>query len=376
MQSTKAYIAEITAANPRHGEGSGVLLKDGRILYIYSRFTGGKDHDFSELFGGILNPDTGELTDTKVYFPDPAALNQMSVSLERLQDSSIAALWLKKTAPDRDQILFARSLDEGVTWSEPEVIDSCIGAEYYVVNNDRLRQFSSGRIAVPVCVYRGPNIPGEDGLIMGQSDFQMLYSDDYGKSWQVSAIVPSCPDTPCPMPNLLNPGGWKWIQRYRHRECEPGVEEVSNGRIFLYGRTAYGTMHSTWSEDGGATFAPMHPNFDIVAPNGPESIRCIPGSKRLVCLYNDRSDVIFADDVRHFSWRTPLTLAVSDDDGATWHNLADVEDESHNYCYTSMLFTKEYLLLTYYESENLPDGTRRNLASLKMQKIALSELLK
>ena len=72
-----------------------------------------------------------------------------------------------------------------------------------------------------------------------------------------------------------------------------------------------------------------------------------------------------------WSWRTPLTLSYSDDNGRSWTKYEQIEDESHNYCYTSMTFLGKTLLLTYYESENREDGTRRNLASLKMQTVQL-----
>jgi hypothetical protein len=82
--------------------------------------------------------------------------------------------------------------------------------------------------------------------------------------------------------------------------------------------------------------------------------------------------VIFGDTENNWHWRTPLTLAYSDDNGRSWHNYQQIEDDSHNYCYTSITFTEpKKALLTYYESENCADGTRRNLASLKAQIIEL-----
>ena len=61
-------------------------------------------------------------------------------------------------------------------------------------------------------------------------------------------------------------------------------------------------------------------------------------------------------------------LAYSDDNGRHWQKFRKIEDESHNYCYTSITFVEsKKVLLTYYESENRADGTRRNLASFKVQ---------
>ena len=96
-----------------------------------------------------------------------------------------------------------------------------------------------------------------------------------------------------------------------------------------------------------------------------------------MCVFNNRHHIAFGDTERFWSWRTPLTLAVSDDDASTWRILGNIEDESHNYCYTSMLFFGREILLTYYESENsIKDGKpeRRSLASLKMQLLDLETI--
>ena len=77
------------------------------------------------------------------------------------------------------------------------------------------------------------------------------------------------------------------------------------------------------------------------------------------------------DGDNHWGWRTPLTLAYSDDNGHSWKKYEEIEDDSHNYCYMSMTFIGKKMLLTYYESENREDGTRRNLGSLKMQTVML-----
>ncbi len=72
----KQIIMPHTPAVTRSGEGSAVLLKNGNILLIYIRFTGGgADHDTSELFGGILDPVTGKIQDGRIFFQDVGAVN-------------------------------------------------------------------------------------------------------------------------------------------------------------------------------------------------------------------------------------------------------------------------------------------------------------
>ncbi len=359
----RQIIVPSTAAVTRSGEGSAVLLKNGEILFIYSRFTGGgADHDNADLFGGTLDPATGEIRDGRIFFQDPAALNQMSVSLERLQDGDIGLLYLRKSAPDADDIFFSRSSDEGKSWTSAVKVNFSSEEKYMVVNADRLRQFSSGRIAVPAAL---------KGTSEEPSSLGMFYSDDGGRNWSLSDRIRVL-DKNIRAPLSLREQDRQYWQDgcdYVHRLQEPGVEELPDGRILLYCRTTLGYMYQAYSDDNGKTWSELKAAPEIVSPAAPQSIRRIPGSKRLLCVFNDRRGASFANSDENWNWRTPLTLAVSDDNAGTWRILGNIEDESHNYCYTSILFFKEKILLTYYESENaVLDGKpeRRNLASLKM----------
>ena len=135
----------------------------------------------------------------------------------------------------------------------------------------------------------------------------------------------------------------------------------------LYIRVEPGLISLTTAPEDVA----LAPQLDIIAPLSPQSIRREPGTSRLWCVYNDRSGVTFGDAENHWGWRTPLTLAYSDDNGESWKKFEQIEDDSHNYCYISMTFKGKLLILTYYESENREDGTRRNLGALKMQTVQL-----
>ena len=45
--------------------------------------------------------------------------------------------------------------------------------------------------------------------------------------------------------------------------------------------------------------------------------------------------------------RTPLTIAVSDDDGRTWTRTQNIETADAWFCYTAIHWTEEHLLLGY-----------------------------
>ncbi len=51
----------------------------------------------------------------------------------------------------------------------------------------------------------------------------------------------------------------------------------------------------------------------------------------------------------HFGARTPLTAAISDDDGKSWSRIRNIEEEPEfAYSYTSIHFRGDEVLLTYY----------------------------
>ena len=121
--------------NPRNSEGSFVTLKNGRILFIYTRFNGkhGGD-DGAAVIAQRHSDDNGETwtKQDKIIVENEGTQNVMSVSLLRLANGRIALFYLKKNS-DFDCRPFLRfSDDEAESWSAP--ID-CIPREigYYVL---------------------------------------------------------------------------------------------------------------------------------------------------------------------------------------------------------------------------------------------------
>ena len=360
----------------RAGEGSAVLLKDRTVLFAYSQIPEGGDASFSTIQCGILDPETGEMTGFREILPNPRGLQQMSVSLERLADGSIGLAFLQRFAAEEDCMLFTRSFDEGKTWLPPVNITEEVNKKYHFIicNNDRMRQFSGGRIALPLNLYPEDYTNHSDFCFSGgkHNDAAILYSDDYGQNWQLSQTV-ALKNENIVKPARINPRfAWEHLIKMVDLTQEPGVEELPDGRIMLYVRTWLGCMYAAYSEDGGLHWGDFHAVPDLIAPDGPESIRRIPGTDKLLCLYNDRSKLAYGDVA--FRWRTPLTAAVSSDCGKTWQTVCNIENEEYNYCYTSICFLPENkVLLTDYQSVNTGPDRRANLRDLKMQLVQLEE---
>jgi hypothetical protein len=139
--------------NPRNSEGDFIQLNNGRILFVYTRFIGGGgDHDRAHLAARISEDGGRTWSDQdRLILAGEGDMNVMSVSLLRLQDGRIALFYLRKNSTS-DCIPYLRySTDEAETWSDPV---RCIPDDgYFVVNNDRIVQLTSGRLFIPTALH-------------------------------------------------------------------------------------------------------------------------------------------------------------------------------------------------------------------------------
>jgi hypothetical protein len=75
------------------------------------------------------------------------------------------------------------------------------------------------------------------------------------------------------------------------------------------------------------------------------------------------------DDLSIKGRRTPLTVAISKDEGKTWEKIKNIEvDPDGWYCYIAIHFTKKEVLLGYCAG-NLPKRT--GLAVTQITKLSL-----
>ncbi len=306
--------------NPRNSEGDFITLKDGRILFVYSKYTGSSSSDFSPAdLAGRFSADGGKTwTSTdKILVKNEAKMNIMSVSLLRLSNNNIALFYARKNAIDDCIPMMRISNDEGQTWGEAK---PCISDQkgYFVVNNSRVRQLKSGRILIPVSMHKTPETKWDNRGIL-----RCYYSDDKGKSWKPGGAVPN-PDSVITQ--------------------EPGVTELKDGRVLMNIRANGGFQYYAYSKDRGITWSPVVASA-ISSPISPASITRIPSTGDLMLVWNNNG----AKGEGYFKGkRTPLTLAISKDEGLTWQHLKNIEEDPEGmFCYTAIHFVKDYVLLGY-----------------------------
>ena len=305
--------------NPRNSEGDFIGLKDKRIMFVYSHYTGdnGGDHSpaylagrFSDDGGKTWSPDDVKIVDQE------GIMNVMSVSLLRLRNGKIALFYLKKNSTTDCIPMVRFSKDEAKTWSDPI---ACITDKsgYFVLNNSRVIQLKNGRILMAVNLYKTPV-----GSPLNQGSLWSYHSDDNGITWKSGVEVEN--------PNQF-------------LTQEPGIVELKNEDIFMIIRSDIGFQCSSISRDKGVTWSPVE-RSNIKSPVSPASIRRIPSTGDLLMVWNNNG----GDDPKIKSKRTPLTISVSKDEGKTWEKTKDIEvDPDGWYCYTAIHFIKKDVLLGY-----------------------------
>ncbi len=335
--------------NPRNSEGDFITLRDGRILFLYTRFTGGAADDDPADIVSRVSSDEGQSwskTDEMVIKND-GKWNVMSVSLRRLHDGRIAMFYLRKNSPFDCRPLVRFSDDEAKSWSEPIEVISDEDKGYFVLNNDRVVQLRSGRLIIPVALHHRPDWKKADWT----GEITCYVSDDAGKTWKRNAQLQ----------RAFKPTGERIAAQ------EPGIMELTDDRLLMWIRTNAGEQYRAFSDDHGDHWTAFEP-MGVPSPMSPASIERIPGTGELLMVWNDHAQVPLAKRRP----RTPFTLAISSDEGATWKPAQMIDSDPQGwFCYTAIEFAGDHVLLGHVAGKQLP---RQELATTRITRIPLSSI--
>ena len=311
-----------TAQNPRYSEGSVLVRRDGSLIYATTEFQGsGSDFAKARIIA-VESTDEGRTwSDRRVVQENVGKQNVMSVTLRRLKttspfDGPIGLFYLVKNSPTDLDVDLRVSNDEGQTFGEPLLVTTDPG--YHVLNNDRVTVLSTGRILVPIASTK-------DAVKAPKYASSCYFSDDQGKTWKRSQGVINYPS---------------------QGAMEPEVLEQAGGRLLMQIRTKVDHIAVSESTDGGESWSEAK-SWEVAGPESPATLRRIPSTGDLLLIWNNT-----LRDGKVNSKRTPLTAAVSTDEGRTWSFRRNLENDSTKaYAYTSVVFDRGRALLTYYVSD-------------------------
>ena len=349
-----------TPPHPRHSGPAFFTVKDGTILLAYSRSNSSaitNDNSPADVVS-LRSKDHGRTwSDAELMIRNTADMNVGVSTFLRFPDDRIAMVSSVKNSLHDCRPRLLTSSDEGVTWGEPRSVIAAPG--YFVLNNDRVIQTSSGRLIVPVAYHRMKSEDPVDLEFFDGRGIALWYlSDDLGETWREAK------------------DWWTLPVRASSGLQEPGVVELGNGRLMTYCRTGSGCQWAMESGDDGETWSAPQPTR-FMSPNSPLCIKPIPGTDRFLAIWNDHSGRYpFPEKTPVSSERLPLVSAIGDQQtGQHWigHRIID-DEEGCGFCYTAIHFVDDpddgqQVLLAYcagnvVESKNILNRLRVRRVSL------------
>ncbi|MBI4626344.1 MAG: exo-alpha-sialidase [Verrucomicrobia bacterium] len=369
----RRLLRPLSPLNPKNTEGSGVVLKDGSVLLLWTEFMDvdlmpAKDRpppsplrrspwsdDGYARISGIVSQDGGRTWGApRVYADDAdARVNTMSPALARLPDGRLMLAYSWRSGgnhkdnygPCARRVRFSR--DEGATWSDAVRITPDDGT-YHTGCHDRAWALPSGRLLVQ-CHTNTPRFKGEGDQYYHKNVY-IAYSDDGGATWKHS--------------NRLTEN----VAVGLNESC---VARRADGSLYMVLRSWRGQAFASGSTDHGATWSEPRPS-GVIAPDAPTYLTRIPRTDDLLMIWNCNFNLpkhtlrVPAVDGRaavdvplggHATSRCPLLCAVSKDGGRHW-GLPKVLENDINYewAYPGVVFHGDHALVHYFRSPVVTRG--------------------
>jgi hypothetical protein len=239
-------------------------------------------------------------------------------------ENHVVSVYVKGEALDREtasKVGLPRFLNVWVTRSSStEASQPRMIWQGYNGSQMEYQQLPSGRILVPYGSFQPHAKPVPP---TGRHVTIVQYSDDDGQTWKESE---SRLTSPCyPGFNGNNEGA-----------CEPAIEPLSDGRIWMLMRTQAGFLYESMSHDDGTTWQQANASR-FHTSTGPPNIFRYPttvASPSSQALLGDQDWLVVTWNncempPRHegqgvYGGRDALHIAVSDDEGRTWRGFREI----------------------------------------------------
>ena len=337
-EGTTKTIITLAASTPdftRKGEGDVIELKDGRLMLVYMEFRGTGSDEAKTRFVSQESADRGKtwLGHRVIAETEPGDMNVYSPNLIRSSDGGILLIFMRQheTSPPTSTHHAWKSTDEGRTFKPWSVFGK--GTTYNVCNAV-VKRMKSGRLLLPV-TFTHETGPGYGGVV--------LLSDDDGLTWSEAKNRISLP-----MRGVM----------------EPHVEQASDGRVLMVVRNQLGSIQMSESLDDGLTWT-LPKSTGLKSPESCPELTRIPSTGDLLVVWNNSYDPKFFS---HFGKRSPLTAAVSRDNGKTWQHLRDIEtDPKRAFSNPGCRFLQDgTAILNYWTCEYLPNWAMQDVIDIRV----------
>ncbi len=198
-------------------------------------------------------------------------------------------------------IWHCRTVDGGTQWGEPK----CCWKGYCGAVMD-IKQLSTGRILIPFGHRKTPE--EKFAYNTGAGYTTVLYSNDNGRSWQLSG---SKLTSPC----------YENYNGNNYGAIEPTILELKDGRVWMLMRTQTGFLYESFSEDGIHWSEARASRF--YSPSAPCALVRLADGK-IALFWNNCQKPARINGKGLYAGRDALHAAVSYDEGKSWQGFREV----------------------------------------------------
>ena len=325
-----AVVCPWTPRHPRHDHQLIFPLDDERLLLVWCEYyttredpvtkkgRAGVSDDVTCRISSMISRDAGRTWGQReVMQPNDWRRNVKHPNLVRLSDRDVLFSYVGWDSDRQRNVYLRRSRDNAQTWGEQVQISE---PGWYCNNADRALRLTTGRVLIPAHGPYAEEYIGGTTYRGGDLHSFVFYSDDEGHNWKRSADSMTAQGRGC---------------------HEPTIVELADGRLFCLLRNTNKCQYASISEDGGDHWTQPRPTA-LASPESPALVKRIPATGDLLVLWNNVASA--------GNWpRTPLTAAISRDEGRTWVNQRDVDQRAdHDAAYPSVTFVGDEALVAYY----------------------------
>ncbi|QDV51174.1 sialidase family protein [Gimesia fumaroli] len=315
---------------PRHDHQLIFPLDDEHLLLVWSEYysqsenpsqkkghSGIGDHVACQITSMVSKDKGRTWGGRRGIQPNEWKHNVKHPNLVRLSENEVLFFYVGWDSAKQRNVYCRRSTDNCQTWGEQRQISE---SGWYCCNADHALRLSTGRVIVPAHGPFAEKYIGGTAYKGGNLHSFVFYSDDGFRTWKRSVDSMTA----------------------KGRGChEPAIVELKDGRLLCFLRNTNQRLYQSISEDGGVHWSTPEPS-ELPAPEAPPLVKRIPKTGDLLLIWNNVASPS--------NWpRTPLTTAISQDEGKTWKYFKDIENQSSvDASYPSVTFVGDEALVAYY----------------------------
>lgn len=316
-------IEPATKSVPRSDTAAAIELPDGRLMVVYHKYESGKasghDHGICRIWSKESH-DGGSTWVNPRMLVDVAEgdMNVQAPALIRLKNGVVLMAYLRAhKGGSSSSMVISQSDDNGKSFKEISKVWSKTKGQLLQGGVSSIIELHSGRLILP---FHG----GTGNQWSQKNSAGCFFSDDKGKTWTRSAQI-SLP---------------------KRGAMEASIVELDrDGHLIMSLRTQLGGPYIAESHDAGQTWG----NARFSGLEGGESGTCLrrhPDTGHLILFWNNSK---FLSNHHHFGERTPLSVAISKDNGKSWTRIGNLfNDPKAEYTNLDCLFTSDGTALFTY----------------------------